>query len=145
MITAIEPCSLAYLCTDTDTQRHTHRLPGLCHSAAVTATALRAPAHPQLLLRLTAIKVVCEFPKTRHLSPLRSPPPPSVLLPSFPLIRKTQIYKKCFWLCSQSSLVPNLLTCSLPSSASSWISVSRLSVSRRSESPCAPSSYCAQH
>lgn len=45
----------------------THTLPGLCHSAAVAAAALRAPAQPQLLLRLTPIKVVCEFPKTRHL------------------------------------------------------------------------------
>lgn len=45
-----------------------HTLPGLCHSAAVAATALRAPAQPQLLLRLTPIKVVCEFSKTRHLS-----------------------------------------------------------------------------
>lgn len=44
-----------------------HTLPGLCHSAAVAAAALRAPAQPQLLLRLTPIKVVCEFPKTRHL------------------------------------------------------------------------------
>ncbi len=48
----MHPCSLAYLCTDTDAHRHTHthRLPGLCHSAAVAAAALRAPAHPQLLL-----------------------------------------------------------------------------------------------
>lgn len=45
-----------------------HTLPGLCHSAAVAAAALRAPAQPQLLLRLTPIKVVCEFSKTRHLS-----------------------------------------------------------------------------
>lgn len=46
----------------------THTLPGLCHSAAVAAAARRAPAQPQLLLRLTPIKVVCEFSKTRHLS-----------------------------------------------------------------------------
>lgn len=46
----------------------THTLPGLCHSAAVAAAAWRAPAQPQLLLRLTPIKVVCEFSKTRHLS-----------------------------------------------------------------------------
>lgn len=46
----------------------THTLPGLCHSAAVAAAALRAPAQPQLLLRLTPIKVVCEFSETRHLS-----------------------------------------------------------------------------
>lgn len=63
---AMHLCSLAYLCTYTQT----HRLPGLCHSAAVTATALRAPSHSQLLLGLTPIKVVCEFPKTRHLSSL---------------------------------------------------------------------------
>lgn len=55
---------------------HTQRLPGLCHGAAVTATALRAPAQPQLLLRLAPMKVVCEFSKTRHLRSLslRSPP-----------------------------------------------------------------------
>lgn len=55
---------------------HTQRLPGLCHGAAVTAAALRAPAQPQLLLRLAPMKVVCEFSKTRHLRylSLRSPP-----------------------------------------------------------------------
>lgn len=60
-----------YLYTHTHTHahssRHKHWLPGLCHSAAVAAAAPRAPAHPQLFPRLTAIKVVCEFPKTRHL------------------------------------------------------------------------------
>ncbi len=70
--------------TQTHTDTHTHRLPGLCHSAAVAAAALRAPAHPQLLLRLTPIEVVCEFPKTRHLSALCSPPTPTLFLPSLP-------------------------------------------------------------
>lgn len=46
-----------------------HTLPGLRHSAAVAAAAPRAPAQPQLLLRLTPIEVVCEFSETRHLPP----------------------------------------------------------------------------
>lgn len=52
---------------------NTRTLPGFCHSAAVAAAALRAPAQPQLLLRLATIKVVCEFSKTRHLSCVCSP------------------------------------------------------------------------
>lgn len=88
----MHPCRLEYLCTDTDAQ--TRRLPGLCHSAAVTAAALRAPAQPQLLLRFTAIKVVCEFSKTRHLSFLGSPPPPSLFYPSLPFIPQKKQNKK---------------------------------------------------
>lgn len=61
----------AHMCSVIPVDAHT--LPGLCHSAAVAAAALRAPAQPQLLLRLTPIKVVCEFSETRHLSCDRSP------------------------------------------------------------------------
>lgn len=65
-----------YTCVHTrHTDTNTHRLPGLCHGAAVAATSPRAPAHTQLLLRLPSVKVVCEFPETRHLSCLVSPPP----------------------------------------------------------------------
>lgn len=112
--------------------RHTHRLPGLCHSTAVTATAPWAPGQPNLLLSLPAIKVVCEFSKTRHL-PLRcSPPPPSVLQPCFPSSR-WKIINKCFWLCSAKLLgtqTPELSVCLLPG----------FSFSQRSECPRVPSS-----
>lgn len=82
-------CMHAHAHVHTHTHRHKHWLPGLCHSAAVAAAAPRAPAHPQLFPRLTAIKVVCEFPKTRHLYllPLTSAAsvpsffPPHFLLP----------------------------------------------------------------
>lgn len=65
------PCT--HVLCDTCGRAHTHTLPGLCHSAAVAAAAPRAPAEPQLLLRLTTVKVVCEFSKTRHLSCVCSP------------------------------------------------------------------------
>lgn len=85
-ITAMEtnvPCN--HVSGNTCAQTQTHTLPGLCHSAAVTATALRAPAHSQLLLRLTAIKVISEFSKTRHLCCFRSPPVLELSLPFEPL------------------------------------------------------------
>lgn len=52
-----------------DADTDTDMLPGLGHGAAVAAAALRPPGQPQLLLRLAAMKVVCEFPETRHLRP----------------------------------------------------------------------------
>lgn len=85
----------------------TQRLPGLCHGAAVTAAALRAPAQPQLLLRLAPMKVVCEFSKTRHLRShsLRSPPLTFTSLPSDPLRKERNVR----WVASSSSAELDLL------------------------------------
>lgn len=129
------PCSLAYLCTDIATHRHTHRLPGLCHGAAVAATAPRTPAHPQLLSRLTPIKVVCEFPKTRHLASIRLPPPSCLCLSLFLWAVKRRAHS--------CPLYTTFLTYCLSSSASTWVRYR--GISRRSEYPCAPSSSGARH
>lgn len=130
-ITAMEtnvPCN--HVACNTCAQTQTHTLPGLCHSAAVTATALRAPAHSQLLLRLTAIKVISEFSKTRHLSCLSSPPVLERSLPFEPLIKKKTFlvlflllgaqssgFSSAFYLDSVSATGPSLPVLPHPSSA----------------------------
>lgn len=95
-------------------QTHKHGLPGLCHCAAVTATSPRASAHPQLLSRFTPIKVVCEFPKTRHLPAFLSPPPPCILSWFF---FSLQCVKKMNALLV---LLGDLLTFDLPAFATTW-------------------------
>lgn len=132
--------------SDTHTHTHvdTHDLPGLGHSAAVTATAPRASSHPQLLSRLTAIKVVCEFPKTRHLFRLSlNSTSPSLLFFSLIFLMSIRKIRKDSLL--QSSTVHDLLTYSLPCSTSTWIQLCSLASAAGPTSPVLLHPFLPEH
>lgn len=130
--------------THTHTHVDTHDLPGLGHSAAVTATALRASSHPQLLSRLTAIKVVCEFPKTRHLFRLSlNSTSPSLLFFSLIFLMLIRKIRKDSLL--QSSTVHDLLTYSLPCSTSTWIQLCSLALAAGPTSPVLLHPFLPEH